>query len=84
MMGFQQQTLSPDARCGAAIGISGTRDYPTMALNQASNEEQRSAETEKKPYEKPAFRYEQVFVTSALTCGKTITEGSCHLNTKVS
>jgi hypothetical protein len=55
-----------------------------MALNQSSSEEQRSAAIEKKPYEKPGFRYEQVFVTSALTCGKTITEGSCHLNTKVS
>jgi hypothetical protein len=25
----------------------------------------------KKPYQKPAFRYERVFETSALTCGKT-------------
>jgi hypothetical protein len=25
----------------------------------------------KKPYEKPSFRYEQVFVTTALVCGKT-------------
>ncbi len=24
----------------------------------------------KKPYEKPSFRYEQVFVTTALACGK--------------
>ncbi len=24
----------------------------------------------KKPYEKPAFRFEQVFVTTALSCGK--------------
>jgi len=24
----------------------------------------------KKPYEKPAFRYERVFETAALTCGK--------------
>jgi len=24
----------------------------------------------KKPYEKPTFRFEQVFVTTALTCGK--------------
>jgi hypothetical protein len=56
-----------------------------MALNQSSNEEQRSAAIEKKPYEKPGFRYEQVFVTSALTCGK-IDPGSltCHGNTKVS
>jgi len=25
----------------------------------------------KKPYEKPSFRFEQVFVTTALSCGKT-------------
>jgi len=24
----------------------------------------------KKPYEKPSFRHEQVFVTTALSCGK--------------
>lgn len=24
----------------------------------------------KKPYEKPSFRFEQVFVTTALSCGK--------------
>jgi len=26
--------------------------------------------TAKKPYEKPSFRYERVFVTTALSCGK--------------
>jgi hypothetical protein len=39
----------------------------------------------KKPYEKPSFRFEQVFVTSALTCGKiTSTQSGCGLNTKSS
>jgi hypothetical protein len=43
-----------------------------MAMNQSPDEEPRSAAvTEKKPYERPGFRYEQVFVTSALGCGKT-------------
>ena len=41
-----------------------------------------SAHTEKqdrKPYLKPAFRFERVFETSALTCGKVdATEGNCH------
>ena len=55
-----------------------------MAMNDASREEPRPAAVEKKPYQKPGFRYEQVFVTSALSCGKTVTEGSCNLNTKVS
>jgi hypothetical protein len=48
-----------------------------MAINQSSNQEPRPAAIAKKPYEKPGFRYEQVFVTSALSCGKTGTEGSC-------
>jgi len=32
----------------------------------------------KKPYEKPSFRFEQVFVTTALSCGKiSFTQGNC-------
>jgi len=32
----------------------------------------------KKPYEKPSFRYEEVFVTTALSCGKIGgTQASC-------
>jgi hypothetical protein len=48
-----------------------------MAMNHSSSEGPRPAAIEKKPYEKPGFRYEQVFVTSALTCGKVGTEGQC-------
>lgn len=48
-----------------------------MAIDHSSNDEPRPPATEKKPYEKPAFRYEPVFVTSALGCGKTGTQGSC-------
>jgi hypothetical protein len=55
-----------------------------MAINQSSNQEPRPAAIAKKPYEKPGFRYEHVFVTSALSCGKTGTEGSCSGGTKVS
>ncbi|HTT19159.1 MAG TPA: hypothetical protein VMG82_09450 [Candidatus Sulfotelmatobacter sp.] len=33
--------------------------------------------TAKKPYEKPTFRHEQVFVTTALSCGKLATQGTC-------
>jgi hypothetical protein len=55
-----------------------------MAMNHSSSEESRPSAIEKKPYEKPAFRYEQVFVTSALSCGKLASEAACHLNSKVS
>ena len=39
----------------------------------------------RKPYQKPAVRHEQVFETSALTCGKVqTTQAQCHSNRKVS
>lgn len=38
----------------------------------------------KKPYEKPSFRHEEVFVTTALSCGKVdpTVQSSCVGNTK--
>lgn len=51
-----------------------------MSIKDSSSGEQRPAAVEKKPYEKPSFRYEQVFVTSALSCGKvTSSQSSCQL-----
>ena len=47
-----------------------------MDMNDTS--EPTLAATPKKPYEKPSFRYEQVFVTTALSCGKiSSTQLSC-------
>jgi len=49
-----------------------------MTMNGSSSNEPRPAAVEKKPYEKPGFRFEQVFVTSALSCGKVNpTQGGC-------
>jgi hypothetical protein len=50
-----------------------------MAINESSSHEPRPTAVEKKPYEKPGFRYEQAFVTTALSCGKmaTGTQGAC-------
>jgi len=48
-----------------------------MAMNDVPPDNPRTTVT-KKPYEKPAFRYEQVFVTTALSCGKVAgTQGNC-------
>lgn len=42
-----------------------------MAINSSSNDDAPvPSATNKKPYEKPGFRHEQVFVTTALSCGK--------------
>jgi hypothetical protein len=38
----------------------------------------------RKPYTKPAFRYERVFETQALSCGKIGGESQCHRNKKTS
>lgn len=47
-----------------------------MNTNDSTSEQSRVS-VEKKPYEKPAFRYEQVFVTTALSCGKIATSSAC-------
>jgi hypothetical protein len=49
-----------------------------MAMNDSSSDSQ-TVKMPKKPYEKPSFRFEQVFVTTALTCGKSGTEQQCVL-----
>ena len=42
-------------------------------------------ENNRKPYTKPAFRFERVFETRALSCGKMAdTQGSCHHNRRTS
>jgi hypothetical protein len=47
-----------------------------MAIKESISDD--SSEVTKKPYEKPSFRYEQVFVTTALSCGKaTVTQQNC-------
>ena len=55
-----------------------------MATNELSSDKPCTTASSKKPYEKPSFRFEKVFVTTALTCGKVATESSCHMNTSAS
>lgn len=50
-------------------------------------QENKTSKTEsgKKPYAKPEVRFERVFETMALSCGKTSsTQAQCHFNTKTS
>jgi hypothetical protein len=38
-----------------------------------------AVEKTRKPYKKPSFRYEKVFETMALSCGKVeVTQRTCH------
>jgi len=57
-----------------------------MRTNDSSSEGPRPAAVEKKPYEKPGFRYEQAFVTTALSCGKMVngTQAACMASSKAS
>ncbi len=54
-----------------------------LVKNEHSNEPQKNVG--KKPYHTPAFRFEQVFEVSALSCGKvSSTQGACHSTPKAS
>jgi hypothetical protein len=58
-----------------------------MTDNPATREKQPqpgNASKEKKLYQKPAFRYEQVFETQALSCGKIDVGGNCSRSKKTS
>ena len=61
---------------GAGVAAGFTIDRAFMNTNESNSEQQR-IEVGKKTYEKPAFRYEQVFVTTALACGKIATSRAC-------
>jgi hypothetical protein len=55
--------------------------------NPIDHEEERSTPQKqvKKTYAKPAFRFERVFETQALSCGKVASHGTaCKLNPKSS
>jgi hypothetical protein len=59
-----------------------------MDDNRAAREKRQqpgNAGKEKKLYQKPAFRYERVFETLALSCGKIhASQGTCHSSRKTS
>ncbi len=56
-----------------------------MKTMTSDQENPREPAQDKKPYRKPEFRFERVFETRALTCGKVQqTQGSCAHNRKSS
>jgi len=51
-----------------------------MAKESERDRVEPKAKPLRKPYVKPGFRYERVFETMALSCGKTAgSEGQCHM-----
>jgi len=66
---------------GITLNTLATGYYP-MEMNESSPKNA-STPRVKKPYEKPSFRYEKVFVTTALSCGKIApTSFACRTNRK--
>jgi hypothetical protein len=58
----------------ATVKSSSPEDKPLFQKKQT-----------KKPYAKPAFRFERVFETQALSCGKVASHGTaCKINPKAS
>jgi hypothetical protein len=54
-------------------------------VKPASPEDEPLFQKTKKSYTKPAFRFERVFETQALSCGKVASHGTaCKLNPKAS
>jgi hypothetical protein len=55
------------------------------ALEEAVADTEGELTRNRKPYQKPAFRFERVFETMALSCGKiNFTQGQCRFNRKTS
>jgi hypothetical protein len=56
-----------------------------MTSDQSENDKPHETPVSKRPYQPPSFRFEKVFETSALSCGKiNATQAGCHLNRKLS
>jgi hypothetical protein len=65
--------------------MSDARQPASESGEQDAGALQSSNGKAKKPYEKPDFKYERVFETMALACGKlNPTQAQCHFNRKVS
>ena len=67
------------AICGVAMS-EGAETPPDGTERQTSRQTPRAP---KKPYERPAFRFERVFETMALACGKiSTTQSQCRSHLK--
>jgi hypothetical protein len=66
-------------RAGFTIGAAVTQSRDRIFLMETNDTSELKQAITKKLYEKPSFRHEQVFVTTALSCGKTpiVGQGSC-------
>jgi len=74
---------------GFAVKGEGSSTLSTLDLTKEKTPQtasgRPSAPSAKRPYQKSSFRFESMFETMALTCGKVAgTQGQCRLNRKLS
>lgn len=72
--------------CGKSELLPGVKRLMVNGNTMGPDGEQSTQKTQiRKPYLKPAFRFERVFETQALSCGKIgSTSTQCKLNKKTS
>ena len=66
-----------------SCGLGGYASFMMAEHDRNTNQENavENRPAAKKPYQEPAFRYEKVFETMALSCGKVqSTQSGCHFN----
>jgi hypothetical protein len=64
------------------MGVGKSGEPRTDKSGASVKEEPKSG---RKPYQRPAFRFEHIFETMALACGKvSATQGHCRFNRKSS
>jgi hypothetical protein len=70
-----------DARDKGAPAVALESDKPSATEKYVNAKDGVSPQNRKKPYGKPTFRFERVFETMALSCGKrSPVEGICRFN----
>jgi hypothetical protein len=67
------------------VGTSREVSMNHLKLSDVREDAAANQDSVKKPYEKPRVRFERVFETMAMSCGKVqATQGSCRANRKAS
>jgi len=62
-------------------GWNSFDDRPATPAGGALSDESENSQTQKKPYGKPTYRFERVFETMALSCGKiSATQFQCRFH----
>ena len=79
----ERDQCSPLAAATEQAGCDDPDAHPSLRQDTGTAVEVVSSRKEKRPYTKPTYRYERVFETMALSCGKIDpTQFLCHFHRK--